>query len=108
LVSRYYSIDIYGLLRTIPIRANRNNTGNSRNDHNSQSHQIIVTSKGVGNYYGFELDGNNRYLLGDFSVTHHTSTVKVGISKILGREFAFIALGGAGDSSFLDGHSYTY
>ena len=37
-----------------------------------------------------------------------TSLVKEGISKILGREFAFIALGGASDSSFLEGHSYTY
>jgi len=40
--------------------------------------------------------------------TGKTSIVKEGISKILGREFAFIALGGAGDSSFLEGHSYTY
>jgi ATP-dependent Lon protease len=37
-----------------------------------------------------------------------TSLVKDGISKILGREFAFIALGGASDASFLEGHSYTY
>jgi ATP-dependent Lon protease len=40
--------------------------------------------------------------------TGKTTLVKEGISKILGREFAFIALGGAGDSSFLEGHSYTY
>ena len=40
--------------------------------------------------------------------TGKTSIVKDGISKILGREFAFIALGGATDSSFLEGHSYTY
>jgi len=40
--------------------------------------------------------------------TGKTTIVKDGISKILGREFAFIALGGAGDSSFLEGHSYTY
>ena len=40
--------------------------------------------------------------------TGKTSLVKEGISKILGREFAFIALGGCGDSSFLEGHSYTY
>jgi ATP-dependent Lon protease len=40
--------------------------------------------------------------------TGKTSLVKEGISKILGREFTFIALGGAGDSSFLEGHSYTY
>jgi len=40
--------------------------------------------------------------------TGKTSLVKEGISKILGRDFAFIALGGATDSSFLEGHSYTY
>jgi ATP-dependent Lon protease len=40
--------------------------------------------------------------------TGKTSLVKDGISKILGREFAFIALGGTGDASFLEGHSYTY
>jgi len=40
--------------------------------------------------------------------TGKTSIVKDGISKILGREFAFIALGGCGDGSFLEGHSYTY
>jgi ATP-dependent Lon protease len=40
--------------------------------------------------------------------TGKTSIVKDGISKIMGREFTFIALGGCGDSSFLEGHSYTY
>lgn len=40
--------------------------------------------------------------------TGKTTLVKEGISKILGREFSFIALGGATDSSFLEGHSYTY
>lgn len=40
--------------------------------------------------------------------TGKTSLIKDGISKILGREFAFLALGGASDSSFLEGHSYTY
>ena len=40
--------------------------------------------------------------------TGKTTLVKEGISKILGRDFAFVALGGATDSSFLEGHSYTY
>jgi ATP-dependent Lon protease len=40
--------------------------------------------------------------------TGKTTLVKEGISKILNRDFAFIALGGATDSSFLEGHSYTY
>jgi len=33
---------------------------------------IKVWSVGKGDYYGFTLDGNNRYLLGDFTVTHNT------------------------------------
>jgi ATP-dependent Lon protease len=40
--------------------------------------------------------------------TGKTTLVKEGISKILNRDFAFLALGGATDSSFLEGHGYTY
>jgi ATP-dependent Lon protease len=51
--------------------------------------------------------GSNLAIRGPMG-TGKTTIVKDGISKILGREFAFIALGGATDSSFLEGHSYTY
>ena len=37
-----------------------------------------------------------------------TTLVKEGIAKALGRPFAFIALGGATDASFFDGHNFTY
>ena len=37
-----------------------------------------------------------------------TTLVKEGIAKMIGRPFTFISLGGATDSCFLDGHSYTY
>ena len=40
--------------------------------------------------------------------TGKTTLVKDGISKIFGREFIFIPLGGTGDASYLEGHSYTY
>lgn len=40
--------------------------------------------------------------------TGKTSLAKEGISRIFGREFAFVPLGGAADSSYLIGHSYTY
>ena len=40
--------------------------------------------------------------------TGKTTLIKEGISKILNRPFGFITLGGATDSSFLEGHSYTY
>jgi hypothetical protein len=35
---------------------------------------LRVTPLGEGRYVGFELDGNRRFLLGDFTVTHNTST----------------------------------
>lgn len=37
-----------------------------------------------------------------------TSLIKHGVSKSFNRPFNFIALGGATDSSYLEGHSYTY
>ena len=40
--------------------------------------------------------------------TGKTTLIKEGISKILNRPFALIALGGCGDSGFLDGFDYTY
>lgn len=37
-----------------------------------------------------------------------TSFIKDGLSKALGIPFAFVALGGASDASFLEGHGFTY
>ena len=37
-----------------------------------------------------------------------TTLIKEGVSKMINRPFEFITLGGATDSSYLDGHSYTY
>jgi hypothetical protein len=79
---------------------------------NNQEHKLEynmdIKPIGIDKYYGFTLDGNNRFLLGDFTVTHNTSLIKDGISKALNKPFIFISLGGATDASFLEGHSYTY
>ena len=40
--------------------------------------------------------------------TGKTTIIKEGMSKLLNLPFIFISLGGASDSSLLDGHSYTY
>ena len=105
----YYNVTIYGdNIDEIPVKCPRKKATYKPRQKNALVSNITIIPKGKGNYYGFELDNNHRYVLGNFTVTHNTSLVKEGISKILGREFAFIALGGAGDSSFLEGHSYTY
>jgi hypothetical protein len=41
------------------------------NDNNLVS-EINVEKLKVDNYYGFEIDGNRRFVLGDFTVTHNT------------------------------------
>jgi ATP-dependent Lon protease len=104
----YYRIHIYGdNLFEIPTLYK---VEYQENNHQKKLliNKITVISKGKGNYYGFTLDGNNRFLLGDFTVTHNTSLIKHGIAKAIERPFIFISLGGATDASTLEGHSYTY
>jgi len=105
----YHRIIISGHgLNEIPVKIDRKKAEKRLQKKNTSVTGIKIVAKGHGDYYGFELDGNHRYLLGSFTVTHNTTLVRDGISKILGREFAFITLGGATDSAFLDGFSYTY
>ena len=65
-------------------------------------------------YFGFQIDGNSRFLLGDFTVTHNTSLAKRGLSDCLkddkgvSRPFAMIQMGGDSNGSTLHGHNYTY
>jgi hypothetical protein len=106
----YYRMHLSGdNLSSIPVKCPRKMAKNERViNKDSMVMGITIEPRGWGKYYGFELDKNHKYLLGDFTITHNTSLVKEGISKILNREFAFIPLGGATDSSYLEGHSYTY
>lgn len=39
-------------------------------------YDISITRLGMGKYYGFEIDGNKRFLLGDFTVTHNTTLIR--------------------------------
>lgn len=38
--------------------------------------EISITYSGRGKYYGFTLDGNSRFILHDFTVTHNTTLIK--------------------------------
>ncbi len=72
-----------------------------------ETFKIDISYSYYGDYYGFTLDSNNRYLLDNFIVTHNTSIVEC-IAKSLGREYFSISLGGETDSSNLIGHNFTY
>lgn len=58
--------------------------------------QSILTSKlnivklAVDNYYGFEIDGNRRFVLGDFTVTHNTVLSLNIISQLKKKTFIIV------------------
>lgn len=66
-----------------------------------------ITSIGVGQYAGFTIDGNRRFLLGDWTVTHNTAIAKC-LSQCLQIPFAQLSFGGVTNAEFLMGHDYTY
>lgn len=63
----------------------------------------LVTSE----YCGFTLDGNGRFVLSSFLVTHNTHLAKV-YADAIKQPFAKINMGGSSDSHYFLGHSYTY
>lgn len=66
--NRYVNIISGSLLSRLPLRRYLHACSNI-----SPNCNIDVESVGEGEYYGFELDGNGRFLLGDFTVTHNTT-----------------------------------
>jgi hypothetical protein len=61
-------------LHEVPTKVPRKRAEKRLQKKNALLTGINVKPVGKGNYYGFTLDGNNRYLLGDFTVTHNTCT----------------------------------
>jgi len=68
---------------------------------------IHIKYMGEGDYYGFTLDGNERFVLEDWTVTHNTAIAK-SLSESLNLPFAQISFGGITSPEFLMGHDYTY
>ena len=70
---KYHRITISGdLLHEVPVKVPRKKLEPRLQVKDTAVTGITVKHIGIGNYYGFTLDGNNRYLLGDFTVTHNT------------------------------------
>lgn len=60
-------------LAKVPCKVERRKYRKVDSKTNSLSYGIELESLGEGDYYGFEIDGNRRFLLKDFTVTHNTS-----------------------------------
>lgn len=68
----YYRITITGDLNKIPCLVKRKQGNKRRQIKSVLRTGFSVEKLGTGKYYGFTLDGDGRFLLGDFTVTHNT------------------------------------
>jgi hypothetical protein len=69
----YHRISISGAgLEDIPVVLDRKKAMPRKQIKNVLHYGFDVVSKGEGDYYGFTIDGNHRFLLGEFTVTHNT------------------------------------
>lgn len=72
-IGQYWRMSISGDIDTIPCRVKRRKSPLRQQKKSVMVTGIKVEPIGVGNYYGFEIAGNDRlFLLGDFTVTHNT------------------------------------
>lgn len=73
-IGEYNRICVYGSgLEEIPVLCPRKKCTKRMQIKDALVYRITVEKLGVDDYYGFEIDGNRRFILGDFSVTHNTS-----------------------------------
>jgi hypothetical protein len=68
---------------------------------------IKIEEINVDDYYGFTLNGNSRFLLGDFTITHNTRIARI-VADAMDYPFEQISFGGVSGPEFLRGHDYTY
>lgn len=92
----YWRIWISGDTHLIPC-ITRKKAGKRRQIKNPLVYGFTVEPLGNGDYYGFEIDGNRRYLLADFTVTHNTfiqlEVVRIVRSKVGGMGLIVLPLG---------------
>lgn len=69
----YYRLYITGDLTEVPFLLEKRKQVGHNKQRNPQWYRIKVEKLEEDNYYGFELDGNRLFVLGDLSVTHNTS-----------------------------------
>ena len=69
---KYYRMFISGDTNIIPTRLKRKTASARKQKKDPLVYMFNVEPIGIDDYYGFTIDGNHLYLLGDFTVTHNT------------------------------------
>lgn len=69
----YHRVRVSGRVHSVPCRVARKQAPPRTYDYAGLTTKIGVEPMDPGGFYGFELDGDHLFLLGDFTVTHNTS-----------------------------------
>lgn len=69
----YYRVHIAGDCSILPMRIKRKMPAARKQNKNITRTGFTVEPIGRGEYFGFQLDGDGRFLLGDFTVTHNSN-----------------------------------
>lgn len=69
----YYITNISGVgVDEIPVKCSRKRAKKRELIRDVLKYRISLEKLDIDDYYGFEIDGNRRFVLGDFTVTHNT------------------------------------
>lgn len=94
-------------IEEIPIICKRKKANKRRQIKDVLVSGITIEELPEDNYYGFMIDGNERFVLGNFIVTHNTKIIR-SLADALELPFYQINFGGLNDAAVLIGHSETY
>lgn len=72
---RVYRVCLYGALWELPIRVERKKYSPVVLRENPTTYGFDLVKKSVDDYFGFCLDGDKRFVLGDLTVTHNTEVI---------------------------------
>lgn len=68
----YYSISISGNTNIIPVKVKRKKAKERKRIKTVLRTEFWIEEIGVGKWYGFKVDKDERFLLGDFTITHNS------------------------------------
>jgi hypothetical protein len=77
LLRTYYRVKISGDVSLIPVRIPHKKAGERRQIKDVLRTGLTIRELPQERYYGFTLDGDGRYLLGDFTVTHNSGKTEI-------------------------------
>ncbi len=86
---RYWRIHLSGDMAWLPLRIPRKKAPLRRQKKDATRTGFTVEPIGTGEYAGFQLDGDGRFLLGDFTVTHNTE-IAAGLCKSIRCSWLFL------------------